>query len=558
MLRISSLALVFLTVPLLGQAATPDSAVLLQQATAAYQEKHFNESVNLYARVLPLIQEEDARTDVELDLARAQAQAGERAAAFNTLDHAVDDGYINHTSTEADPDLVSLHADPRWQSLLARMTKAAAAQDARWGDAAFATPYAVNISDTEKLAGLSELWAQAKYGFANFWHVPQLNWDQTYRDYIPKVLATHSTADYYLVLESFYALLKDGHTGVFPSHEIGDKFDNLPFWTRLTDGQVLIRGSRYPGADLQGLHVGDEIVTINSEPVNVWAERNVAPFVFSSSLEYRNNLIYGYDLFLAPDGTVFTLGTQTPTGNKSTHVFIVNEPIPDTTSHISQSVDNISEYFELNFLPGNIAYIKLNGFGNDTAAKEWDKHWPEISKAKSLILDVRENGGGDDGVGFHILATLFDKPVLGASACSTRWIASNRPWGKAEVNLCFPADTIEPDPARHFSGPVTLLTSPRTFSAAEDMTVVFAQALRGKIIGEPTGGSTGQPLNFKLPGGGFARVCTKHDSFADGREFVGVGVPPDVPVHLTRADVLAGRDPVLETAVHSLQPENTE
>lgn len=85
------------------------------------------------------------------------------------------------------------------------------------------------------------------------------------------------------------------------------------------------------------------------------------------------------------------------------------------------------------------------------------------------------------------------------------------------------------------------------------MVVVFTQAHRGKTIGEPTGGSAGQPLMFKLPRGGAARVCTKHDSFADGREFVGVGIQPDIPAHLTRADIIAGRDSVLETAIHSFQ-----
>ena len=117
----------------------------------------------------------------------------------------------------------------------------------------------------------------------------------------------------------------------------------------------------------------------------------------------------------------------------------------------------------------------------------------------------------------------------------------------------FPVGTVEPDAAHHFSGPTVMLTSPRTYSAGEDMVVVFTQAHRGKTIGEPTGGSTGQPLTFKLPGGGAARVCTKHDSFADGREFVGVGIQPDIPVHLTRADIIAGRDSVLETAIHTLQ-----
>jgi hypothetical protein len=52
-----------------------------------------------------------------------------------------------------------------------------------------------------------------------------------------------------------------------------------------------------------------------------------------------------------------------------------------------------------------------NGFDDDTAAKEWDKHWPEIGKAHSLILDLRENGGGSDSVGAHILATLSETPL---------------------------------------------------------------------------------------------------------------------------------------------------
>ena len=98
-----------------------------------------------------------------------------------------------------------------------------------------------------------------------------------------------------------------------------------------------------------------------------------------------------------------------------------------------------------------------------------------------------------------------------------------------------------------------MLISPRTYSAGEDMVVMFAQAHRGSTIGESTGGSTGQPLMFKLPGGGAARVCTKHDSFADGREFVGVGIEPDIPVRPSREDIIAGRDPVLETAIQSLQ-----
>lgn len=516
-------------------------ADLIKQADAAYQAKHFSESASLYTRSLPLVSDRD-RPGIEYHLACTQALGGDHDAALETLNHAVEDGYTDRKDTEADKDLVSLHTDPRWQPLLERMSTVTAQQDARWGDAAFATPYAANIADADKLAGLAELWAQARFGFANFWHVPQLNWDQTYRDFITKVLATRSTEDYYRVLESFYAELQDGHSNVYTPGMIEGKVSRLPIRTRLVDGHLLIISSRDPAANLQGLHAGDEILTINSEPAIDWAKRNVVPLVSASTPQDRDTRTYEYLPFLAPIGTTFTLGTQTPSGTRATHIFEVTK---SASQHIS--------LFELKFLPGNIAYVALNGFDDDTAAKEWDKHWPEISKASSVILDLRENGGGNDSVGDHIMATLIDKPTPGELYRSTRWIATYRAWGNAEIPLRFPVNTIEPDPVRHFSGPAVLLISPRTFSAAEDMTVVFKQAHRGKIIGEPTGGSSGQPLMFKLPGGGMARICTKHDSFADGSEFVGVGIQPDIPAHLTRADIISGHDSVLESAIHSLQ-----
>jgi C-terminal processing protease CtpA/Prc len=61
---------------------------------------------------------------------------------------------------------------------------------------------------------------------------------------------------------------------------------------------------------------------------------------------------------------------------------------------------------------------------------------------------------------------------------------------------------------------------------------------RGKIVGQPTGGSTGQPLIIGLPGGGSARICSKRDRYPDGTEFIGVGVQHDVEVLPTIADTL--------------------
>ncbi|MGI4755828.1 MAG: S41 family peptidase [Janthinobacterium lividum] len=409
----------------------------------------------------------------------------------------------------------------------------------QWDTKDFRTPYQLNLSDTEKVAGLSELWAEAKFGFANFWHVPSLDWDRAYLDYLPRVTATRSTADYYKVLQQFYALLGDGHTGVNPPETLAG--GRLALETALVEDRVLVTGSRDDTFDMQGIKPGDEIVAINRMPVKTWAEANVGPYVSASTPQDHDSRVYYRNLLRAPIGTEFTLQIRRGAGAASAHTF-----------HVSGWTSRKVPLFVLKMLPGNIAYVALNGFDDDTAAKEWDKHWAELQRAKAIILDLRENGGGSDAVGAHILATLLNSKVATPHAESTRWIASYQAWGRPQTPERYDDESLSPDPERHYAGQVAMLTSERTFSAGEDMAAVFKTAHLGKIFGEPTGGSTGQPLSFDLPGGGSARVCTKHDSLPDGTEFVGVGILPDQVIRRTREDILTGHDRVLEAAVQEV------
>ena len=44
-------------------------------------------------------------------------------------------------------------------------------------------------------------------------------------------------------------------------------------------------------------------------------------------------------------------------------------------------------------------------------------------------------------------------------------------------------------------------------------------------------------------------LCTKKDTYPDGKEFVGVGIQPDIPVSKGLSDYIENKDPVLETAI---------
>jgi carboxyl-terminal processing protease len=105
-----------------------------------------------------------------------------------------------------------------------------------------------------------------------------------------------------------------------------------------------------------------------------------------------------------------------------------------------------------------------------------------------------------------------------------------------------------------YTKPVAVLISGETFSAAEDFCSAYVGLQRGILVGEPTGGSTGQPLAFSLPGGIMARVCTKRDAYPDGTEWNAIGIQPTVPKRPTVAELQAGRDSVLEAALQRWVP----
>jgi hypothetical protein len=71
---------------------------------------------------------------------------------------------------------------------------------------------------------------------------------------------------------------------------------------------------------------------------------------------------------------------------------------------------------------------------------------------------------------------------------------------------------------------------------------------RAIVVGETTGGSTGQPYMLDLGDGMQAIVGAKREMFPDGGRFEGVGVRPDVEVLPTVDDLRSGRDVVLEAA----------
>jgi carboxyl-terminal processing protease len=474
------------------------------------------------------------RLNIYMDLAQAYVLQGKtteslaylRKVAANASPGGLADYYDKLKAFDA------LRDNPEFRGIMDDLRKF----NSFWEPAALKTPYRQNVSDAEKIAGLSKFWSEVKYNFAFPERLVVLNWDQLYLDWIPRVLATTSTVGYYRELTLLSARLNDGHTNIYAPAQ-ADINSRPPLRTGLIDDRVMILDVRSAALEAKGVHAGMEIVAVDGENAISYGKRAVEPFVNAATPQDREVRTYWYGFLRGPSAQPVRLALRDSAG-KQTVVEVSRSGFTDVRA---------VPPFEWRMLDGNIAYVALNSFESSQTVDGWRKAFPEISRASGIVLDVRVNGGGDTSVGFDILRDLVAAPFTGSRSRLRKYNPTDRARGFVMEFVDLEPDTVQPA-KNTYTRPVVVLAGPATYSAAEDFLVAWKNSGRGKLIGEQSGGSTGQPLSFTLPGGGSARVCTKKDSFPDGTEWVGYGIEPDIVAKPTVADVQAGRDAALARA----------
>ncbi len=93
---------------------------LIDDANKAYEKKAFSQCAALYLEVAG--RPGPKKADFLYNAACCQALAGDKAAAFATLDQAVAAGLEDGAAATADADLAALRSDPRWAPLMAKLT----------------------------------------------------------------------------------------------------------------------------------------------------------------------------------------------------------------------------------------------------------------------------------------------------------------------------------------------------------------------------------------------------------------------------------------------------
>jgi len=176
-------------------------------------------------------------------------------------------------------------------------------------------------------------------------------------------------------------------------------------------------------------------------------------------------------------------------------------------------------FVNVGVLPGNVGYLKLNGFrspevcGGIAAAA-----MSLVSDCDALLIDLRDNPGGDPVMVAFMSSYFFARPVHLTDIYEGRKHVAVESWTLPFV----------PGP-KFVDKPVFILTSPRTFSGAEEFAYDLQMLKRAVVVGETSGGGA-HPAESVRIGGRFeiALPVARYVNPVSGTNWEGTGVGPDI------------------------------
>lgn len=184
-----------------------------------------------------------------------------------------------------------------------------------------------------------------------------------------------------------------------------------------------------------------------------------------------------------------------------------------------------------------IAYLKIAQFGDQTNT-EWDAGVAQALKdnAKTVIVDVRNNGGGYMGAAIYIASEFTNGTIM----------KQERADGTKKTETAVRQGKM-------LTLPVTVLINQGSASASEILTGALIDNKRAKTVGANSfGKGTIQEVQDLEKGAGIhitrARWLTPNETWVHKK-----GIKPDVEVELKADDVKSQKDPQLDKAIEMAQ-----
>lgn len=394
---------------------------------------------------------------------------------------------------------------------------------------------------------------------------------------------THKDAVF--IFSKLSAALNEGHLGLVSS-SITDSLYlesiRFPYIIRkATKNGWLVS---YDISTEQKLNANDQIIAINDISIEKINEDFKQYFGGLETWKYEQVAYYGKKILFLK-GIIAPFRIKALKENGQTTEFTTNGFTRKQADSINKALaarigSSTSKPYEFRFLENGIGYLNYRSMRNDKA-EPFDVFLSQTfkklkdSSAKGLVIDLRENGGGDSQLGEMLISYFNRKPYIFAGGMKWKisshyknFLKSSPNYNEADNRFYLSqkdGDTyvyinkeLKKSTPREpfFEGKVAFLIGTGTFSSANMLADGIVSYQLAKTFGEPTGESPndfGEMFNFMLPKTHIiARGSTKMFTRADKDEKNFGPVVPNVIVKPTGTDLKLKKDIVLETAVNWL------
>lgn len=360
-----------------------------------------------------------------------------------------------------------------------------------------------------------------------------LDWEAQRITFRALAAETKSADELYAILRRMIARLDDPHTRVYSPEEKFDwwrpRFISVGLSIRPVSGlPTVVHVERGSAPDHARVQVGDVIVSIDGEPAVDKVSKRLNDQNQSASSRSRAFAT----LMDGPVGSIVNVTWQRKDGKQKSGRFIRYWHQRDYTAEVRRE-------------KGEIAVVQIDAFTQPLARQLTTLLRDKLKGAKAVILDLRNNAGGD-AQAMADIASAFLGPGFDLGDFTDR---SGMQFSIL-TRLRSPLTAQSPTQTQL---PVVVLTSERTASAAEIFIAALKSAKRASVIGTQTCGCVlAIRTRHTLPDGGILDVSELDFETAAGVRLEKNGVLPDETVVIERTDLYSKRDRTLDAAITRL------
>lgn len=405
-----------------------------------------------------------------------------------------------------------------------------------------------------------------------------------------------SRVEFLAVLKETTAAIRCGHTGVQPDAETQAALAAAPLFPlriMIENHKLVVLANDTPSDST--IRPGMEIIEINGRASREILDRIMPAISTDGDIETGKwrRVEGGFDRnywMLVDQAEEFVIKARDTAGRTTTATLAgvtaesrkknqnpVNDEAKASLQRLEWSQDNLA----LRFLKDpEIAQLRIRGFGGDDYPQRIESAFRTLWEkgTKTLVIDLRGNGGGEDMYGAMLVSYLTDRPFRYFDRIRIKTLSpsfkAHSDWSVDDERSLREGTTVNPEggffitPALHpgvaeqppakypFLGQTIVLISGRTFSTAADFCAVAHHLKRAIFVGEETGGgyygnNSGLETVLTLPNSR-ARVLVplyEYWNAVPGYDGTRRGTRPDRPVETTAAQLLRGVDEQLDAAL---------